>query len=92
MSGYRLGDRHVEIAGVSTRLRLSVSALAEMANELGAESPADLAARLRRATTADWSIILRAMATPRPKEDLIKSEFSEIVPILGAVMSEGLPP
>ena len=39
MSGYRIGDRDVEIAGQSYRLRLTVSALAEIASVFEAESP-----------------------------------------------------
>ena len=90
--GFRLGDRYVEIAGVRTCLRLSVSALAEMASTLEAQSPSELAARLRHATSKDWNIILRAVATPRPREDLSDSEISELLPILSAVISAGLAP
>ena len=96
MSGYRpefrLGDRQIEVAGVSTSLRLTVSSLAEMASGLKAQSPTELAARLRRATAADWNIILRAVATPRPVTDVSKSELMDLVPILSALMSEGLAP
>ena len=92
MSDFRLGDRHVAVTGVSTRLRLTVSALAEMASGLEAASPSDLAARLRRATIADWNIILRAMASPRPREDLSDAEFSELLPIISVVISTGLAP
>jgi len=63
-----------------------------MASALEAESPSDLAARLRRATVADWNIILRAVATPRPVTDVAQSELMELAPILSAVMSEGLAP
>ena len=92
MSGFRRGDRHVEIAGVSTRLRFTVSSLAEMASGLEAQSPAELATRLRRAATEEWNIILRAMATPRPSENLSDAELSGILPILSAVISAGLAP
>ena len=90
MSEFRIGDRRVVIAGVPTHLRLSLSALAEMASGLEAGSPAELAARLRRAAAADWTLILQAMATPRPTEDLSKTELLALVPTLSAVMSEGL--
>ena len=90
MSEFRIGDRRVVIAGVSTRLRLSLSALAEIASGLEAGSPAELAARLRRADDDDWTLILQAMATLRPTQDLSKTELLALVPTLSAVMSEGL--
>jgi len=90
MSRFRIGDRHVDIAGERIRLRLSISALAEIASGMEAESPRDLATRLRNATLADWNLILCSMATPRPDANLSKSELLELVPILGAVMSEGV--
>lgn len=90
MSGFRIGDRTVEISGVSHRLRLSISALAEIAAAFDAESPKDLAVRLRRATVADWNLILRSVATPRPLKALGRDELLETIPELSALISEGL--
>jgi len=73
-------------------LRLSVSALAEIASEFGARSPTELAARLRSANAVDWHVILRAMATPRPKDNLSNTELLDLVPTLSAVMTAGLMP
>ena len=90
MSGYRRGDQLVEIAGQPTRLRLSVAALAEIADVLATESPAALATRLRCASVADWNQILRAVATPRPNAPLAKDELMTLMPILGSVIAKGL--
>lgn len=89
MSGFRIGDRQCEIGGVSTRLRLSISALAEIADGLNAASAKDLAARLRRANAADWMIILRAVATPSPAKNISESDLLKLVPILSSLISEG---
>jgi len=92
MSEFRIGDRFVEVDDVEMRLRLTVSSLAEIASGLEADSPSELAARLRRASAADWNLILQAMATPRPVEALSKPQLIELVPTLSAVMTEGLVP
>ena len=94
MSGFRAGDRTVEILGERRHLRLSLSALAEIASELEAESPQALAARLRRASPADWHIILRALSAPPPDRDLLAGELSDgelagLMPVISAVISEG---
>ena len=90
MSAFRPGDRTVEIAGVCHRLRLSVSALAEMATAFEAESPKALAARLRTATVADWNTVLRIVATPRPTTALERDELLAVMPDLSALISDGL--
>ena len=90
MSGFRPGDRYVEINGVQTRLRLSLSALAEMASELNASSPEGLALRIRSASLSDWNRILRAVATPRPEISLAENDLEGLLPILTSVISEGL--
>lgn len=87
---FRTGDRGVEIAGQPHRLRLSVSALAEIAARFEAESPKALAAHLRRAALADWNIILRCTASPRVRHDLTRDEMLKLIPELGALMTEGL--
>ncbi|GGX56130.1 hypothetical protein GCM10011309_01070 [Litorimonas cladophorae] len=92
MNAYRLGDRQVIIAGVETRLRLTLSGLAEITSALGTDTPSVLAARLREATDADWNIVLRAMAQPRPKTGLTQADLGEILPALSAVIADGLNP
>ena len=90
MSGFRPGDRTVEIAGVCHRLRLTVSALAEMANVFEAESPKALAARLRRATVSDWNEVLRIVVMPPPAKALERNELLPLLPELSALISDGL--
>jgi len=94
MMGYRIGDKTVLIKGVPTRLRLSVSALAEITQLTQSDSPAALAQQLRRAgKEADielWGLILNALATPRPKGTIEASELTKILPDIAAVISEGL--
>lgn len=90
MSGFRPGDKTVLIAGHSTRLRLTVGALAEIADSLDADSPIALAARLRKANLAEWNLVLRAMATPRPVADLAPEKLLSLMPILSGVMTAGL--
>ena len=53
MSSYRMGGRRVEVAGQSYRLRLTVSALAEIASVFEAQCPNAFADVLRRAILAD---------------------------------------
>ena len=89
MSGYRLGDRSVEIAGRSYRLRLTVSALAEIAFVFDAESPKALAGVLRTAGLADWNRVLRCVASPKPA-DLGREELVQIMPDISALITEGL--
>ena len=89
MSGYRLGDRHVEIAGQSHRLRLTVSALAEMASVFDAQSPKALADGLRHASLADWNRVLRCIAVPTPL-GLGREALVQIMPDLSALIAEGL--
>ena len=92
MSEYRAGDRIINIGGVRTRLRFSLSALAEMAELMRAESPSDLARGLRRAGVAEWNLILKTLATPRPNKPLRQDSFAEILPTLSAVIAEGFTP
>lgn len=89
MSDFRIGDRIIEIAGTRHRLRLSVSALAEIASVFEAESPKALAARLRKATVSDWNRVLRIVATPRPMT-LERDEMLAVMPELSALISDGL--
>lgn len=90
MSEFRPGDRYVVIDGMRRRLRLNISALAEIADVLQAQTPPELARNLRRAGPPEWNLILNAMATPRPEIDLSEERLAQIVPILSAVISEGL--
>ena len=90
MSGFRPGDRTVDIAGVSHRLRLTVSALAEMASVFEAESPKALAARLRRATVSDWNEVLRIVAMPSPSRALQREELLSVLPEVSVLISDGL--
>ena len=80
----------VVIAGVSYRLRLSVSALAEMALVFEADSPKALAAGLRKATLTDWNDIFRAVATPPPVSTFGRDDIIGILPALSALMRDGL--
>ena len=89
MSGYRLGDRSVEIAGQSYRLRLTVSAFAEIASVFEAESPKALAGLLRTASLADWNRVLRCVATPKPAA-LGREDMVQIMPDISALITEGL--
>jgi len=90
MSEFRVGDRIAEITGQPYHLRLSVSALAEMAFRLEAESPKALAARLRSATLADWNIVLDCVTRPVLTRDLGREEMLSVLPILSAVITDGL--
>jgi len=90
MSGFRAGDKIVEIRGREHRLRMSVSALAELAAVFEADSPKALATRLRRATLTDWNRILRAMAMPGLGQNLGRSEIEPLLPILSNLIREGL--
>lgn len=90
MSGFRKGDKIVEAGGRQYRLRLSVSALAQIANTFDAESPRALADRLRRATLADWNLILRCVAVPPFATPLSRTEMEAALPTLSALLTEGL--
>jgi len=90
MSGYRIGDRSVEIAGQSYRLRLSVAAMAEIVSVFDAESPKALAGVLRAASLADWNRVLRCVASPKPA-DLGREDMVQIMPDISALITEGLP-
>ncbi len=94
MSGFRPGDRIVMIDGVETRLRLTLSALAEIAALTNTGTPAALAHRLRQAGretgSGVWQPILKAIATPRPAGDISPSDMGRILPDLTAVIVEGL--
>ena len=96
MSDFRPGDKYIDVGGTRTRLRLSVSALAEIASVMEAGSPSDLAQRLRRAGASmgerEWNLILQAVASPRPIEALDEGKLTDILPTLSAVISEGLSP
>ena len=89
MSGFRPGDRTVLIKGELCRLRMTVSALANMANVFQADSPKALAARLRKATLADWNMILQIVSTPRPAV-LQREDMMKVMPELGWLMTDGL--
>ncbi|WP_427449918.1 hypothetical protein [Litorimonas sp. WD9-15] len=94
MSGFRPGDRIVMIDGVETRLRLTVSALAEIANVTGSDSPAALANRLRQAGRGGdmgvWQGLVSALATPRPAAEIPEDELAKFLPDIAAVIAEGL--
>lgn len=92
MSGYRVGDQTVVIAGVETRLRLTVSALAKITVGLGADSPATLSDRLRHMSVEDWNLVCRALSSPRPTAGLSKVELTEIMPKISAVIADGFAP
>ena len=90
MSGFRVGDKIVEINGLPRRLRLSVSGLAEMADVFDADSPKALAKRLRTATLSDWNAVLGCVARPPLRSPLSRAEIVPLLPILGTLISEGL--
>ena len=90
MSAYRLGDRVVEVAGQSYRLRLSVAALAQMASVFEAESPKALADCLRKADVVDWNKVFRCVATPILASDVTREELVKILPEISALIAEGL--
>ena len=90
MSSYRIGDRRVEVAGQSYRLRLSVAALAQMASVLEAESPNALADSLRQANLAEWNKVFRCVATPVPVSDFGREDVVKILPELSALIADGL--
>ena len=94
MSSYRPGDRSVTINGVPTRLRLTVAALAEIAEMTHSSTPAALANRLRQAGretgSGVWQGILRALATPRPEGEISEAEMARLLPDIAAVITEGL--
>lgn len=90
MSNYRLGDRVVEVAGQSYRLRLSVAALAQMASVFAAESPKALADYLRKADLAEWNKVFRCVATPIPASEFGRDALVGILPELSALISDGL--
>ena len=89
MSSYRMGDRRVEVAGQSYRLRLTVSALAEIASVFEAQSPKALAGVLRSASLADWNRVLRCVAMPKPAS-LTREDMEQIMPEISALITEGL--
>ena len=90
MSAYRLGDRVVEVAGQSYRLRLSIAALAQMASVFEAESPKALADCLRKADVVDWNKVFRCVATPTPTSDFGHENLVQILPELSALITDGL--
>lgn len=94
MSGFRPGDRTVVIDGQVTRLRLSVSALAEIADITKTDSPTALANRLRQAGRGGdmgvWQGLVRALATPRPAAEIPEETLAKILPDIAAVIAEGL--
>ena len=89
MSSYRMGDRVVEVSGQSYRLRLTVSALAEIASVFEAQSPKALADVLRSASLADWNRVLRCVAMPKPAA-LTREDMEQIMPEISALITEGL--
>lgn len=86
---YRVGDRRVLIAGELYNLRLSVSGLAEMASVFQADTPTDLAARLRTANLAEWNRVWRIIATPSPPI-LQDAEMRSVMPEISALITHGL--
>ena len=90
MSAYRLGDRVVEVAWQSYRLRLSIAALAQMASVFEAESPKALADCLRKADVFDWNKVFRCVATPILASDVTREELVKILPEISALIAEGL--
>lgn len=89
MTDFRYGDRAIFIQGEPYRLRLSVSAIAELASVFDAQSPKDLAERLRRANVADWNRIFQLIATPIPP-NLTRDEMVKILPEISTVIREAL--
>jgi len=89
-TGFRVGDKIVEINGLPRRLRLTVSGLAEMADVFDADSPKALAKRLRMATLSDWNAVLGCVARPPMRTHLSREEMVPLLPILGALISDGL--
>lgn len=85
-----MGDREVEVAGQSYRLRLSVAALAQMASVFEAESPKALASCLRKADVFDWNKVFRCVATPILASDVTREELVKILPEISALIAEGL--
>ena len=85
-----MGDREVEVAGQSYRLRLSVAALAQMASVFEAESPKALASCLRQANLTDWNKVFRCVATPILASDVTREELVKILPEISALIAEGL--
>jgi len=90
MSTFRLGDRFVLLRGQHTRLRLSISALAEIASGLGAQTPSALGAKLRSANLAQWNLVLRALSDPKPQAALTQAEMADLLPSISDVMTHGL--
>ena len=90
MSSYRLGDREVEVAGQTYRLRLTVVALAQLASVFEAESPKALADCLRKADVVDWNKVFRCVATPILASDVTREELVKILPEISALIAEGL--
>lgn len=90
MTPFRPGDKVVEINGKICRLRLSVSALAQIADLFDAASPKILAERLRRATLADWNSIFLCVAIPPFSTPLSRTEMERALPILSELITEGL--
>ena len=90
MTPFRPGDKTVKIDGKICRMRLSVSALAQIADVFGAETPKALADRLRRATLADWNAIFLCVAIPPFSTPLSRSEMERVLPILSDLIADGL--
>lgn len=90
MSGYRIGDRRIVVAGEPVKLRLSVSALAEIAVHFAAEDARDLAVKLRGSGAKDWNAVYAALAIPCPQTALTESELAQILPEISLVIAEGL--
>ena len=88
MSAYRPGDITVDIAGVSTRLRLTLSSLAEMSETLGVQGPAELSAALRTGGAPAWRVVLTTVSTPRP-EGMTEPELAALLPQLSALITTG---
>ena len=89
-NSFRMGDKIIEIAGLQRRLRLSVSALAEMADAFDADSPKALAACLRTATLQDWNLVLACVARPPMTRDLGRADMLSLLPVLSELIAEGL--
>jgi len=90
MTSFRPGDRIVRLGGVETRLRFTISALAEIADQLQASSPSELAEKLRGASSHEWSHVVRALTMPRFKGEFPESDFAELLPVVSRVIADGL--
>ncbi|MEL6687424.1 MAG: hypothetical protein AAFP97_07365 [Pseudomonadota bacterium] len=92
MAGYRLGD----VQTPHGTLRLTVGALAELSSELDAESPKQLAERLRQLTPETSRILLAALVRPFGEEgsvsELDNAELARLMPAATQCILNALEP